>query len=82
MHMATPPGITQWIPLPYGFLKRVRDPLDYQLRARERFGDVFRARMEPTLVHFLYQGAPEAVSSLQDWCGMRIMRVPACRASL
>ena len=31
--MATAPGITQWIPLPYGFLKEfLRDPLDYQLR--------------------------------------------------
>ena len=52
--MATAPGITQWIPLPYGFLKEfLRDPLDYQLRARERFGDVFRSRIG-TLVHFLY----------------------------
>ena len=32
----------------------LRDPLDYQLRARERFGDVFRSRIGPSLVHFLY----------------------------
>lgn len=53
--MATAPGITQWIPLPYGRFKEfLRDPLDYQLRARERYGDVFRSRIGPTLVHFLY----------------------------
>lgn len=52
--MATAPGITQWLPLPYGFLKEfLRDPLSYQLRARERFGDVFRSRIG-SLVHFLY----------------------------
>ncbi len=52
--MATAPGITQWIPLPYGFLKDfLRDPLEYQLKARERFGDVFRSRIG-MLVHFLY----------------------------
>jgi cytochrome P450 len=32
----------------------LRDPLGYQLRARERFGDVFRSHIGPTLVHFLY----------------------------
>src|SRR5438045_5277161 len=54
VRVATAPGITQWIPLPYGFLKEfLRDPLDYQLRARERFGDVFRSRIG-SLVHFLY----------------------------
>jgi len=53
--MAIAPGITQWLPLPYGFLKEfLRDPLGYQLRARERFGDVFRSHIGPTLVHFLY----------------------------
>src|SRR5260370_42241500 len=53
--MATAPGITQWIPLPYGLFKEfLRDPLGYQLRARERFGDVFRSRIGPSLVHFLY----------------------------
>lgn len=52
--MATAPGITQWIPLPYGYLKQfLRDPLEYQLRARERYGDVFRSRIG-SLVHFLY----------------------------
>ncbi len=53
--MATAPGITQWFPLPYGFFKEfLRDQLGYQLRARERFGDVFRSRIGPALVHFLY----------------------------
>jgi cytochrome P450 len=32
----------------------LHDPLGYQLRARARFGDVFRSRIGPTLVHFLY----------------------------
>jgi cytochrome P450 len=32
----------------------LRDPLGYQLRMRERFGDVFRSRIGPSLVHFLY----------------------------
>jgi cytochrome P450 len=31
----------------------LRDPLGYQLRAREQFGDVFRSRIG-SLVHFLY----------------------------
>jgi cytochrome P450 len=53
--VATAPGITQWIPLPYGLFKEfLCDPLSYQLRARERFGDVFRSRIGPSLVHFLY----------------------------
>lgn len=53
-YVATAPGITQWIPLPYGSLRDfLRDPLDYQLRARERFGDVFRSHIG-MLVHFLY----------------------------
>jgi len=52
--VTTAPGITQWIPLPYGYLREfLRDPLSYQLRARERFGDVFRSRIG-MLVHFLY----------------------------
>ena len=32
----------------------LRDPLDFQVRARERFGDVFRFRLGPLLIHFLY----------------------------
>ena len=53
--MVRAPGITQWLPLPYGaFRPFLRDPLDFQLRARERFGDVFRFRIGPLLVHFLY----------------------------
>ena len=53
--VAKAPGITQWIPLPYGaFRTFLRDPLAFQLDARERFGDVFRFRVGPLLVHFLY----------------------------
>src|SRR5258708_27017338 len=53
--MATAPGITQWMPLPFGLFKEfLRDPVGYQLRARERYGDVFRSRIGPSLVHFLY----------------------------
>jgi cytochrome P450 len=53
--MATAPGLTQWLPLPYGRFKEfLRDMLGFQLRARERFGDVFRFQIGPLLVHFLY----------------------------
>lgn len=53
--MAKAPGITHWIPLPYGaFREFLREPLDFQLRARERFGDLFRFRIGPLLIHFLY----------------------------
>jgi cytochrome P450 len=53
--MAIAPGYTQWIPLPYGsFGAILRDPLGFQLRARERFGDIVRFRNGPFLVHFLY----------------------------
>jgi cytochrome P450 len=41
--------------LPYGYFKEfLRDPLGYQLRARARYGDVFRSRIGPSLAHFLY----------------------------
>jgi cytochrome P450 len=36
------------------FKEFLRDPLNYQLRAREQFGDVFRSRIGPSLAHFLY----------------------------
>jgi cytochrome P450 len=53
--MRTAPGLTHWIPLPYGVFKEsLRDPLGFQVRARERFGDVFRYRMGPVLAHFLF----------------------------
>ena len=53
--MAVAPGITQWLPLPYGGLgEALRDPLGFQLGARERFGDVFRFRIGPIVVHCLY----------------------------
>ena len=53
--MARAPGLTQWVPLPYGaFRPFLHAPLDFQLRARERFGDVFRFRLGPLLIHFLY----------------------------
>jgi cytochrome P450 len=53
--MTTAPGLTQWLPPPYGsFGEFLRDPLGFQLRARERFGDVFRFRLGPLLLHFVY----------------------------
>jgi cytochrome P450 len=53
--MANAPGIGYWIPLPYGaFREFLCDSLGFQLRAQERFGDVFRFRIGPLLVHFLY----------------------------
>jgi cytochrome P450 len=53
--MARAPGIAHPIPFPYGaFREFVRDPLEFQLRAREKFGDVFRFRIGPLVVHFLY----------------------------
>ena len=53
--MVRAPGIAQWVPLPYGeFRPFLRDPLDFLLRARERFGDVFRFRIGPLLIHFVY----------------------------
>ncbi|MFO0844866.1 MAG: cytochrome P450 [Gemmataceae bacterium] len=53
--MAKAPGITHWLPLPYGaFGEFVRDPLGFQLRAHGQFGDVFRFRLGPLVIHFLY----------------------------
>ena len=53
--MAKAPGMAQLIPVPYGqFGSFLRDPIAFQLRARERFGDIFRFRIGPLLIHFLY----------------------------
>ena len=53
--MATAPGITQWLPLPYGFFRAFsHDPLAFQMQLREQFGDVIRFRFGPFLFHFLY----------------------------
>lgn len=53
--MARAPGISQWFPLPYGaFGESMRDPLGFHMRARERFGNVFRLRFGPVLIHFVY----------------------------
>jgi len=53
--MRTAPGLTNWLPLPYGaFGESLRDPLGFQMRARERFGDMFRFRIGPMLLHSLY----------------------------
>jgi cytochrome P450 len=58
--MAVAPGINHYVPLPYGPLNAfLRDPLGFQLQARERFGDVFRFRIGPVVVHFVYH--PEHV---------------------
>jgi cytochrome P450 len=52
--MATGPGVDHWIPLPYGpFREFLSDPLAYLVRGRERFGDVFRFRIGPLVVHVL-----------------------------
>ena len=49
------PGLRQLVPLPFGTLgSLIRDPLGFQIRARERFGDIFRLRLGPLLVHFVY----------------------------
>ena len=66
--MRTAPGLTQWLPLPYGVFKEsLRDQLGFQTRARERFGDVVRFRMGPVLVHFLFH--PDHVRRVlqDDW---------------
>ena len=61
--VAKAPGITQWIPLPYGaFRTFLRDPLAFQLDARERFGDVFRFWVGPLLVHFQHDRDPQHVA--------------------
>jgi len=53
--MAVAPGLAQYIPRPRGPLAAfLRDPLGFQLQARERFGDVFRFRMGPVAIHFVY----------------------------
>jgi cytochrome P450 len=53
--MLLAPGITEWFPWPHGqFRALLEDPLGFHLRARERFGDVFRFRIGPVLIHFLY----------------------------
>ena len=53
--MATAPGLSHWIPLPYGpFRAFFRDPLQFLVQTHERFGDVFRFRIGPLVVHFLY----------------------------
>lgn len=58
--MAVAPGITHSIPVLYGnWAALLRDPLEFQMRAREKFGDVFRFRIGPVVVHFLYH--PEHV---------------------
>jgi cytochrome P450 len=58
--MAVAPGITHRFPLLYGnWAALLRDPLQFQMQARERFGDVFRFRIGPVVVHFLYH--PEHV---------------------
>ncbi len=58
--MAIAPGISHYVPLPYGAWGAfLRDPLEFQWQARERFGDVFRFRVGPLVNHFVYH--PEHV---------------------
>lgn len=53
--MATAPGISQYVPLPYGAWGAfMRDPLAFQVQARQRYGDVFRFRVGPLVNHFVY----------------------------
>ncbi|MBO0701118.1 MAG: cytochrome P450, partial [Zavarzinella sp.] len=53
--MSRAPGLSCWVPLPYGTFGRfVRRPLEFQVESHERFGDVVRFRIGPLLVHFLY----------------------------
>lgn len=53
--MAIAPGITHHIPIPYGPWRAfLRDPLGFQGAARERYGDVFRFRIGPVVIHFFY----------------------------
>lgn len=48
----TAPGVSQWLPLPWGeFGGMLRDPLAYFSSARNRFGDLIRIRIGPTLLH-------------------------------
>ncbi|HEV3341116.1 MAG TPA: cytochrome P450 [Pirellulales bacterium] len=56
--MAVAPGFRHRIPLPYGPLAAfLRDPLGFQMQARERFGDVVRFHVGPVVTHFLYHPA-------------------------
>ena len=53
--MAIAPGYNFYNPLHLGALRAVtRDPLSFQLQARERFGDIVRIRIGPLVSHFLY----------------------------
>ena len=53
--MATAPGMNFWIPLPIGRRGAIlRDPLTFFRQAQERHGDVFRIRLGPLVVHFLF----------------------------
>jgi cytochrome P450 len=71
--MTVAPGYTQWIPLPFGaFGEVLRDPLGFQLRARERFGDVVRFRNGTILVHFLYH--PDHVRRVLHDCQKHYLR--------
>ena len=50
--MLTGPGITQWIPLPFGPLGELRrDLTGFQLRLFQQYGDVARFRAGPLLMH-------------------------------
>jgi cytochrome P450 len=53
--MPTAPGHTFWIPLPCGALRHsFKNPLEFMIGARERFGDVVRFRVGPFVTHFLF----------------------------
>lgn len=59
--MSAAPGYSYWLPLPVGALREAfRAPLEFQFRARKRFGDVVRLQVGPYATHFLYH--PDYVS--------------------
>jgi cytochrome P450 len=49
------PGVSQWLPLPWGeFGAALRDPIAYFSGAREKYGDIFRMRVGPTVAHVVF----------------------------
>jgi cytochrome P450 len=60
------PGLRQYLPLPYGWVRQAqRDPLNFFLEGRQRFGDVFRYQVGP-YVFFLLSHPDHIKHVLQD----------------
>jgi cytochrome P450 len=50
----TAPGLRRLVPLPYGWIARLRhQPLEFLLEGRRRYGDVFRFQLGPLVFHQL-----------------------------